>query len=197
MSHRMRPKKKLDNAAADPFARVHSLLRHGKLRKAFRMLVEHSSGRVSRPFTIDLNHAWYLVGDIHFRICDFRRAIKAFKNSLRSRPDDTECLMALANCHDKLNNARWSRHYLQIALESDPENPRLRYNLGNALLDLGLSDSAARQYVIAIETGDNEIAPLAIKNLKLARATQPSPDTSASTRARGHTRARTRARGQV
>src|SRR5690349_9399351 len=63
------------------FSELHDLARRGQLRSLKRKLIDAATGRIRQPYRCDLNHAWYLYGDVLFRQRRWQPAIRAFRNS--------------------------------------------------------------------------------------------------------------------
>ena len=93
--------------------------------------------------TEDENHGWYIVGNIFYKYHDFDKAIWAFENSLESRQDDDEALLASADCYTETDKPKRALKYLMMAAEINPK-PEYFFNLGNACFDL-------KRYAKAIE----------------------------------------------
>lgn len=151
----------------DEFHEINQLLRNGQHSKAISRLVARD-GRIRADFRGDVNHAWYLAGDAAYRSGDLDQALVFFKNSARAWPDDTQALMALANCYSDLNKPRWAAHYLAKAIEIDPHNPDLNFNLANARFDMAQYAKAVKLYRKVIKASDSKTKILAAKNLEHA-----------------------------
>ena len=117
---------------------------------------------------MDLNHAWYVVGDIYFQQGEFSRALDSFQKSLDDRPDDVEAMMAAANCASALGDPTLSEKYLRAALKQS-ESAALLYNLGNALFDQGKFGEALC-YFKRVPPSDTDIYAMAQRNLDRCHA---------------------------
>lgn len=149
----------------DIFTELYELSSQGEHRKVIQRLIS-PRGRIVKPYSAELNHAWYLVGDAFYQMNEFREAVSAFKKALANSRDDIDAMMALANCHSELANPRLSVYYLIRAAELDQANDDLRYNLGNAYFDLGQYDKAISEY--SRVKPDSRVAELALKNSRKA-----------------------------
>jgi tetratricopeptide (TPR) repeat protein len=136
----------------DPFTRIHTLLRQGKLSTAFDLLLDVNTQQINGAFRFDRNHAWYCVGDILYRQSLFDEAKNAFKKSIRTRPDDEQGLMAIGDCYDELNKPKLAERYYRRALSvpaADNKGGRrfaIILNLANALFDQGRMTEAIKFY---------------------------------------------------
>lgn len=136
---------------------VHRLSRNGRLAAALRVMHEPSTGRVRGEFSDDLNHAWYVIGDIHYRQQETRAALHAFKRALHHWPGDAEAMMAIGNCYADLRMPRWSAWYLAKASELRPKDAAILFNLGNAYFDQGKKSDARRAYAKAAKHADGPL----------------------------------------
>lgn len=157
----------------DPFVRVHSLMKQGRLSTALRMLLNSETNMINDAFRLDKNHAWYCVGDIFFRQKNFEAAKNAFKRSVDYRPDDEDALEAVGNCYDELKRPKLAERYFRRALDVSThtikasERAAITFNLANALFDQGRLDEAIELYK-QLTTGHVSIRKSAKKNLALA-----------------------------
>ena len=151
------------------FDKVHSELRNGNLAKALRSVYDSKTGSIRKRYSADRNHAWYLVGSIKFKRRKYPKAIKCFRNAIRHWPEDWQSLMAIANCYSEMALPRWSIFYLRRAIELQPKNASLLFNLGNAYADRGDFDAAQKEYLKASKVSDKQLSKLCKKNLALVR----------------------------
>jgi len=151
------------------FTEIYSLSRRGDYTEALDRMLNYETGRIRPPYSRDLNHAWYVVGDIYFKSQDNEQALRAFKSSLRNRQDDQEAMLAIANCYGELEKPRMAKYYLLKALKIKGRKHRnkLIYNLGNAYFDMGDYSDAVSQYR-RVTKSNPEIFSLAKKNIKQA-----------------------------
>jgi len=157
---------------ANLFERVHALLRSGRRAAALRALFASSSWRLKEPFSQDPNHAWYCVGTALFDSGKFDLASRAFKRSLRTRPDDFQALWALGDCYSELGRPKLAERYFAKAIRFGRKQsaPALTFNLANALYDQGKFREAIRKYRRVLRSRDKSTAGRARKNMALAKA---------------------------
>lgn len=153
----------------DAFDQFKPLLHQGRGQDVISRLVGED-GRIRREFRVDTNHAWYLAGNTAYDLDDVDRALKYFKNAVKSWPEDTQALMLIANCYSDLCKPHWSARYLAKALALDRKNTDLIYNLGNAYYDMRRYAEAAKHYRKVIKHGTGETRALAVANLAHALA---------------------------
>lgn len=124
-----------------------SLLRtKGDVQQALDRLYDARKRMIKAPFDSDLNLAWYIVGDIHYRRLDFKKALGAFHEALNNRPEDADCYDALGNTHTNLEEYRDAERYYKKALKLTPDDQAFIFNLGNSLLDQNKFSEAARVF---------------------------------------------------
>jgi tetratricopeptide (TPR) repeat protein len=151
----------------DQFDALHKLLKKDR-SAALEQLLDPASCSIREPYVEDLNHAWYVVGDIYFKQDDFTPALESFLKSLDDRPDDVEAMMAIANCASELGDPALSEKYLRAALKQS-ESAALFYNLGNVLFDQGKFGEALC-YFKRVAVSDSEIYAMAQRNLERCHA---------------------------
>lgn len=147
------------------FEPVYQRLRLGDYGGAIKRVLNRRSGRVRQEYSKSLNHAWYVVGDAHYRSGNFEAAISAFKKSSRHGKDDVEPLLAIANSYSESRKPRYAVHYLRRAIDQFGSDARLLYNLGNAYFDLRQYDEATRIFS-RLARGRGSISAMAKRNLQ-------------------------------
>jgi len=152
---------------ADPFAKIHRLLRAGMHSEALRLIYDRERYALRTPYDGDPNHGWYVVGDILFKKGRFLDSAYAFQLSVESDPDDPQAHMALANAHSAAGDPTKAETSLRAALYLDPANPEILFNLGNALFDQEKYSECVSVYR-EIGKNDPTLYTQAQKNLKLA-----------------------------
>ncbi len=150
------------------FREVHTLLRHKKFESARKTLLSSRTGRVKAPYNTDLNHAWYIVGDLEFREGRYARAMRCFRTSLKHDSRDWMSLWALADCYCGLKQPKKALSYYKRALRFVPANGALTYNIGNMYFDLGQYQQAIAAYQ-RITAGGSDLKRMTQKNLQLAQ----------------------------
>lgn len=152
----------------DLFDEIHQLLRKGRSQQALGLLTDADQTAIYPHYRFDLNHAWYLVGDIEFRRKNYKRAATAFRASLADRPDDVEAMMALANCYSEMGMPEYVEELLSRAIDAAPENSAIAFNLANSYFDQGKYRSALELFEKIAGTG-GELAWRAKKSARRAR----------------------------
>jgi len=138
----------------DPFEEIYRLAGDGAFDAALGKLLDEAGARLVPPFDEDVNHAWYVVGDLYFKKGDFTAAARAFDRSVADRPDDHQALVALANCYSEIGSPSLTEKYLRLALKYK-NDVSLVFNLGNALFDQGKYREAIELYkIIPVDSGD-------------------------------------------
>ena len=151
----------------DCFDEIHKLLKAGDYEAALSSIYDYKNNRIYLPFQNDLNHAWYIVGDIFYKQGDIEYAISCFKKALSDWPEDVEAICALGSCYSYIAKPEKAEGYLSKGLLISPGNPTLLYNYANALFDQKKYRDAIR-YFRKIEQ-EEEIYSLAQSNIKKAK----------------------------
>ena len=151
------------------FNKIYDLLKAGEEETALTLLIDNKTGRVKKPYHNDLNHAWYVVGDILAKTERYQDAINAFKKSFKHQSSDIEAIWAIATCYSDLGKPSLSKFYLLKAIKIDKgkNKDELTYDLGNALFDLKKYDEAIKAYR-KVSKKNMEIYSLATANIKHA-----------------------------
>jgi tetratricopeptide (TPR) repeat protein len=150
----------------DCFDEIHKLLREHQDETILKKILNEDGKVIHQPYSTNLNHSWYVVGDIFFSAKKYRKAIEAFQNSIQASPEDIDAHLALANSYSELGEAEFAKGVLIDALNIEPNEPRLHYNLGNAFFDIGDLANAKVQYELVVGLRHNSLERLAISNLK-------------------------------
>lgn len=119
----------------DAFGDIHDLLKENRFKIVANLLINEKTGKLNPPYDIDENHAYYILGNIAFKSCDFDKAIAFFKKSIAAWPADVQAYMALANSYSSKGLPEKAESALSSALKMDPENHTLLYNYANSLFD--------------------------------------------------------------
>lgn len=151
------------------FSQLHGLLKKRRFRAVEGRLIDEGTGRIKSAFRCDLNHAWFVCGETFFLRSRWKDAIQAYRKAYARDQTDWRALMAIGNCYDKLRKPKQAMHYLSRAVQISPRTAELRYNLGNALFDLGRLEDAVNCYRKA-QRGSGQVKRLAKRNEKRARA---------------------------
>ena len=97
----------------------------------------------------ELNHKAYKTGCDYYDQGYYKKAAKAFTESLEYWPEDPEAWLALGNCYDELNNPAKAEQCFRKSLQFASPNKKndILYNLGNSLLDQAKFAEAIECYV--------------------------------------------------
>ncbi len=149
------------------FKEIHKLIKQKKHENVIDELLDDSFN-IKPPYSSDLNHAWYILGDIYYRNSNYKFAIKAFLKSLDDWPEDIDAILALSNSYSRAGFPNKSEKYLLKGITLSAENESIIYNLGNAFFD-------QKKYTMAIDyykkiTNDKELLKLSISNIKKAKS---------------------------
>lgn len=147
----------------DTFEKIHAIIRRGRTSEALKHLLDDTGRRIRKPYTENLNHAWYLVGDLLYKKRNHREAIDAFKKSYRNWPDDYQALWATAECYSEMKRPRIAVRYWEKAMAIAGPKDELLFNLGNAFLDAG-EFSKAISYYKKVKKRTKAVYKLASKN---------------------------------
>jgi tetratricopeptide (TPR) repeat protein len=114
------------------------------------------------------NHTAYAKGDRLFKKGQWEEAGAQFEIAIQELPEDWQAMWALGNCHAELKKPRKAAQQFELALTlADTDAmPNLRFNLGNALFDLGRYEAAIEQYRLVPK--GHHVARAAANNLARA-----------------------------
>jgi len=152
----------------DAFEFIHSLMKEKKFNDVITLLSKNQETSIRSPYDSDLNHAWYLLGDIYYKQQKYEDAVSAFKKCLIDRPDDIEAILALANCYFALELPEKAEIVLKEGKKVEPLNPKIIYSLANSLFDQEKYRESINLYE-EVDFKDHEIYDLAKKNMLLAK----------------------------
>lgn len=137
--------------------------------EALNILFDAKANQLRKQFRQDVNHSWYVLGDIFYKKQNHIEAIKCFKKALNTRFDDAQALWAIADAYSELAKPKLAERYYRKATQYAKENEdlmNLTYNLGNALFDQKRYDEAISCYE-KIDGSVPDLYALAQKNIKL------------------------------
>ncbi len=157
----------------DIFENVHTLLRERKLKRALNLMLNKNTNRIIAPYTEDINHAWFLIGDVYFKLGRMDEALAAFKKAYRHWKEDIDAMMLIGNCYDELGNPKTAKYYYIKAISTIGRKRHKRldgltYNLGNAYFDMGKYELAITQYK-KVRKSNKEVYQLAQKTINLSQ----------------------------
>ncbi|MDA7724777.1 tetratricopeptide repeat protein [Flavobacteriaceae bacterium] len=82
---------------------------------------------------------------------DNEKALQAMAVARAEAPEDLNLLLTEANVYYSMGNSEKFKELLEVAIQKDPENPELQYNLGVISTDTNDFESAKKYYLRAIE----------------------------------------------
>ena len=82
---------------------------------------------------------------------DNEKALQAMKVARAEAPDDLNLLLTEANVYYSMGNTPKFKELLEVAIQKDPMNPELQYNLGVICADTNDFESSKKYYLKAIE----------------------------------------------
>lgn len=133
----------------DEYKNIYDHIRHKQYDAALNILFDITTSELRRQFKNDVNHSWYIVGDIFYKKQNYFDAIKFLKKSLVNRADDAQALWAIANSYSELKKPKLAERFYRKALKHVQKHDDLMgitYNLGNALFDQKRYDDAIACY---------------------------------------------------
>lgn len=154
-------------ADAGSFSEIIELKNADRLAEALERVYDHACDNIRAPFDRDLNCAWYVIADIYCRQRRFDLAQRAFERALIAWPDDVDALIGLAQARCELGLTGAAQHALMAALEINPFDERVLFNLANTHLECEDYEDAIILYERLITTGST-LTPLAKKNIAVA-----------------------------
>lgn len=165
----MRKVKNIPAEDALIFRPIHSLLKRNRYDDVLNLLYDKKTNRLRQPYTVDRNHAWYIIGDVFYKKGRLIDAIMAFRRSLRFYKKDGQALWALGNSYSTIGRAVLAERYFRkgLVLASETDRPKLVYNLGNALFDQEKYVDAIKEYQ-KIYKHDRRMFSLARRNIENA-----------------------------
>ncbi len=111
--------------------------------------MKRSSNKEFDPDASEMNHKTYKSGCRNYNRGHFKKAAKAFSESLEYWPEDPQAWFALGDCYDELNRPAKAEKCFRTSLQftaTDMQSDVL-YNLGNSLLDQAKFEEAIECYI--------------------------------------------------
>jgi tetratricopeptide (TPR) repeat protein len=111
--------------------------------------MKRSSNKEFNPDASELNQKAYKSGCDYYDHSSYKKAAKAFAESLEYWPEDSEAWLALGNCYDELNKPAKAEQCFRKSLQfvSPDKKNNVFYNLGNSLLDQAKFGEAIECYI--------------------------------------------------
>lgn len=159
----------------DVFKSLHNMLRRDALDPALRCILDFDTARIRKPYNADINHAWYVVGDIYYRLGDFSQSLRAFRAAFLKNNDDYQAAKAIGNCYSEMGRYKMAERFYKKAIllnkEDLKEDLELIYNIGNALFDQKKFKEAVCAYekVLDSEKANRNLLKMAKNNLVAAK----------------------------
>jgi tetratricopeptide (TPR) repeat protein len=112
------------------------------------------------------NDKLFIIGKKYEEMNKIDSALVFYKKSLSQNPQNTEVLLAVSLCYEKLGDKINYKKYIDEALKIDPENAGCILQLGNYFLDYGSTELAIGYYKKVAQ--DPQCKEKALWNLYLA-----------------------------
>lgn len=148
------------------------MLKQQEYCEVINTLVNKNTKRISKPFSQDLNHAWYLVGLAYYKHENYNEALHAFMKANRNWKDDIAAIRAIGNCYSELGKPKSAKYYFIKARDMGGRKYKdlniLNYNIGNAYFDLGKYQLAIDEYK-KVKKSDEITYDLTKKNIRACK----------------------------
>lgn len=157
---------------SDIFEPLQENIYQGELQLALSKLLDFDLDNIRKPYNEDINHAWYLVGTIYFKLFDYSHSLQAFRAALKKDPKDYQAAHAIGSCYDQLERYKMAERFFRKALLLHGGNlVETTYDLGNSLLDQNKFSEAISEYkkVIRNKKSDESLLRMAENNLAIAK----------------------------
>jgi len=94
----------------------------------------------------EINDAYFSIGNILFKARKFKEAISYFEQALERKPDDTFCVMNIANCHLNMGRPAEGEAFVIDYLKKGFSDPQLYFLLGTLTFLQEKYDEALKYY---------------------------------------------------
>jgi len=155
------------NVIMNIFSKIYDLSNSGEFALISGEMLDEA-GEMRTQYRVDLNHAWYLVGDALLELEIYDEALVAFQKSYTEDDSDYMALMAQASCCSELGAYTAAELILKLAISLSDENSDHYYNLGNALFDQKKYQEAIDAYNQVFDS-NRESFDLAQQNIAVAK----------------------------
>lgn len=156
----------MQKAADKSYREIYDLKNKGRYAVALSKLFE-SNGRPCAQFSHDMNHFYYVVGDILFKMKRYKEAKIAFKKAVTNWPKDAQALFAIAHCCELLKQPGTAMKWYSRSLASK-YSAEAAYNFANLLLDSG-RETEAWLILSRIQSADPSLVKQARTNAQIAK----------------------------
>jgi arylsulfatase A-like enzyme/predicted Zn-dependent protease len=94
----------------------------------------------------EINDAYFSLGNIYFKQGNFKAAIAAFEQSLERKPDDSFCVINIANSYQRMGRPAEAETYVINYLKKGFSDPQLYFLLGTICFVQKKYDDAIKYY---------------------------------------------------
>ena len=94
----------------------------------------------------EINNAYFTLGNIYFKEGNFKAAIAAFEQSLERKPDDSFCVINIANSYQRMGRPAEAEQYIIDYLKKGFSDPQLYFLLGTICFVQKKYDDAIKYY---------------------------------------------------
>ena len=106
----------------------------------------------------DINDAYFAVGNIYFKARRFKEAISYFEQALERKPDDSFCVMNIANSYLNMGQPAQGEAFVTAYLKKGFSDPQLYYLLGTLTFLQNKLDDALKYYDECLSTNSDSAA---------------------------------------
>lgn len=99
----------------------------------------------------DITDAWFTLGNLHFRMGAFEKAIESFRMALALKPEDSFTVINIANSYQRLGRPEEAERFVLDYLGRGNEDSQLFFLLGGLKFGQGDYDDAARYLTKCLE----------------------------------------------
>ncbi len=94
----------------------------------------------------EINDAYFSLGNIYFKQGNFKLAISAFEEALKRKPDDSFCVINIANSYQRMGRPDEAEKFVIDYLKKGFSDPQLYYLLGTIAFAQKKYDEAIKYY---------------------------------------------------
>lgn len=149
------------------FEVVYEQIRAGHYQQALDLIYDAKKNQIYSCYQQDENHAWYVIGDIFYKMTHHEQAIFAFKNAIQAWHEDVDAYLAWSNILNEQGAYQQAINVLTQALNFS-NDARLFYQFANNLFDQQ-KFAEALIYYKKVPVDCTELYSLAVKNSQYAQ----------------------------
>lgn len=123
--------------SSDIYETIYALKKLGQYRQALNVIYDARKKCIKSDYREDLNHSWFVVGDILVKLGRLNDARNAFKRSIEDWPEDPQASCELGWVCCELEDYVGAIANLLRALELDADSTKAMSCLGIAFSELG------------------------------------------------------------